>query len=202
MIGRPKKSKAGSVVSSSVRKLVKGLTKEEQISKKILEHFKEKSLRIARDIEPALYAKEFKFYEKARESFDSEMKTLESQRNHYLSSTSKRRKQEKLQKISGDKFRLIFKITVQAIKLAMPYYYESDLYRFIALSKLSPEQTVKKLQEFLYTPFSYSMSFIVKTLIGRSTPQLNYEHLSTFVYPLLSLTFKQNLDPQIKVFFL
>ncbi len=201
MISRPKKSRAGSIVSSSVRKLSRGPTKEEVVSRKILEHFREKSFRIARDVEPALYDKEFNLYLKAKQPYIWQVATIKSRRDRCLASTTKRKKKEKLQKLSGERFRISVKIMIDTIKLAMPYYYESDLYRYISLSKLNSEKTLAKLEDLLHSPFRYSVSFVLRVLTGLSISQLNNTHASRAVPVLFALSRKPTVEVDLRVLF-
>ena len=199
MISRPKKSKAGSIVSSSARKMMRGLSKEEQLSKKILDYHKEKSLRIARDLEPILYNKEFGFYDKSLKFYESKLRALEMEKEQIMSLKNKKAKNDRFRKLYGERFRIITWAVVDSLKLILPYYYESDFSRFVALATLNGEQTMCKLYEFMNSPFPYTISFVIKSVVARSLPQLTIENYSRFVDPLFTLGGRIGLDLHIRV---
>lgn len=201
-MGRHSKSiKHGSMTSSAVNKKQKLSSPEEKIVKGVADTCKQKSLRKARDLELAMFDKNFGYYNQVKESlYQAKMDQIVKKRKHYSEGKSASKKVDKMQKLSTERFKLIVKITSKAIKLALPFYYERDLYRYLAISKLSSTDTLIKLHEMLNSPFITNSVFAIKMVTGMNLPQLDTAETCKMIPWLFDFYLSKKPEIPLKVY--
>jgi len=168
--------------------------REEMISKKITEIFKEKESKMLQAIEQTIYDDKLRIYKAKRAIYDDEINELDKERQKIIKARKMNKNEGSRQLRQNNKKLLLFYVRAlqETIKYYKELYYENDFYRQKKLQELVGQQTGKRgekalldqLIKFFSSPFKDDRMFVVKYMA-----QLTRDRLSESTYAVDALFF-------------